>query len=228
MLQTETTVQTNVRREDRFGGYRPLEASTDRIVQPSFMPFSFSAEIPANQTQVVEPQTAFEVEKQYSFDKTQYQTSEPQIVAHEMEMPSVERKIVAQEETVYKPQAQTRSRVKLNARGKIMVAVYSIVVAIITAFCIYNAVAIGGLQEDIVAKSQIVASQTQVITGLQETYNSLGEDNTIMSQVDGEFKTPEASDVVSVSDFEMTERPSYKEETNWFEDFCEALKKLFS
>ena len=119
------------------------------------------------------------------------------------------------------------SRAKLNARGKILVAVYSIVAAIIVAFCIYNAVMISSLNSDIAVKNQIVTTETQVITDLTNTYNSLGEDDYVISQVGDSYKVPTSQDKVSVSDFKLKVREERKEETSWFEKFCESFRKLF-
>jgi len=225
MLQTETTVQTNTKREDRFGGYSTTENRTKTLFEPDFQPFTFGDEIPALSD------TAFEIEKQYTFDTTSYTQQEEK---KEMAQPTVQRsyetEIVAHKDAqiVAHKDAQIVAKAKLNARGKILVSVYSIIVAIIVAFCIYSGVIVANLGNDISAKQQIVATESGVISQLQNAYNSLGEDDVIISQVGDEFKVPTSADTVSVSDFEMKERPEAKEETNWFEKFCNSLKKLFS
>ncbi len=216
MLQTETTVKANTRRDDRFGGFSTQTAPSQTITEPEFAPFSFGTEVSS------EPETAFEVEKQYNFDTTSYQeVSEKK----QMQIPTLERKIEHQEQEIV---AKTYSKPKLNARGKIMVSVYSIIVAIIVAFCIYNAVSINGLQADVATKNEIVATQTAVITELQNTYNSLGEEDNILTQVGDSFKTPTEADTTVLSNFELSVREKPAEQTNWFEKFCESLRKLFS
>jgi len=218
MTHTETTVRTNVRREDRFGGYQTTDTRSHTMFEPEFKPFTFgNQEIVANhETEIVASEPAFEVEKQYTFDTTSYERKE-----QEMSIPTLEKR---KEETAYQPKVKA----KLNARGKIVVAVYSIVVAIIVAFCIYNGVMISGLNSDVDYKNGIVATQTQVITDLQNTYNSLGEDDAIISQVGDSFKVPTSADTVALSDFTIAEREVKQEQTNWFERFCETIKKLFS
>ena len=145
-----------------------------------------------------------------------------------METPSIERntEIVAREEIVatkaYAPKA------RLNARGKIMVTMFSIVMAIIVALAIYNAVAINGLVGDIAYKEGIVATQTEAVAQLQNTYDNLGADDTIYAAANGEFKLPEESDIVRIEGFEMAERQAEASQSNWFEDFCETIRRLFS
>ncbi|MBQ3158495.1 MAG: hypothetical protein IJB98_02255 [Clostridia bacterium] len=232
MTETQTRVQTARQTEqDFFAGYKPLTPTTDRIASPVFKPYTFDTE-PEVSTSYYQAPTytetpsytetpAFEVEKGYSFDTSTYETSKA------MATPSIERReeIVARDEQV---QTKTYAKAKLNARGKIIVAVYSIVVAIIVALCIYNAVAISGMTSDIAYKEAIVASQTEIISSLESTYNSLGEEDVIISSTAGEFKTPTESDIVRIDGFEMAERTSTKTQTNWFEDLCEAIRKLFS
>ena len=237
---TDTEVKTQVRRDDRFGGFNRTDTRQSTLFEPEFKPFSYGTEeIVASTDQIVastdeivadgtdeivasEPQ--FEVEKQYHFNTQRYNQSREYDETREMDMPTFERDSAVQ----YKNQVQTYRKVKLNARGKIAITVYSIVVAIIVAFCIYNGVMINSVNSQILGKSEIVATQTQVITDLENTYNSLGKDDYIISQVGDSFKVPTVADTVSVSDFKMTERAERPEETNWFEDFCEALRKLFN
>ena len=232
---TETQSRTQTAREtqqDFFAGYQPLSPTTDRIAAPEFRPYTFDASAPDSEvsyyqtpsyTQTQEP--AFEVEKQYTFDTSSYEQEETRTMA----TPSIQRntEIVAREEET-KVQIKTAAKAKLNARGKIMISVYSIVVAIIVAFCIYNAVAINGLQSDIAYKDGIVATQTEIVAGLQNTYNNLGLDDTIIASTAGEFKAPTDADIVKVGGFELTERPAAETQSNWFEDLCEAIRKLFS
>ena len=208
MLQTDTTVKTSASRVDRYGGYSTEQRRNQTTqVEPEFKPFSYGTEEPS-----IESETAFEVEKQYNFDMGPYADASKE-QTKVMEIPTLERRQRIQTEATTK----TYSRAKLNARGKIMVAVYSIIVAIIVAFCIYNAVAISGLESDIVTKNGIVATQTEVITELENT-----------SQVGDEFRSPTDSDIVALDSFEMSVREQAESQSNWFERFCEKLRKLFS
>lgn len=199
-MATETEVRTSSKIEKQS------------VFQPDFKPFTFS--IDQNLTETKEP--AFEVEKQFSLDTSSYEESTPQ-----MDMPYVQRSIVAEK-------ISTDSKVRLNSRGKIIVAVYSIIVAIIVAFCIYNAVSIGNMEAGIIAKSQIVATESNVITALEDTYSSLGEEENILSQLDPSFKKPTSDDISFIDDFEMAVRTKPNTQSNWFENFCKSLKKLFS
>lgn len=232
MTETQTRVQTaRDSQQDFFTDYKPLSPTTDRIASPEFKPYTFDASAPTSEVDYYQAPTytetqtpAFEVEKQYTFDTSTYEQAQHQTMA----TPSIQRntEIVAREEEA-KVQTKTMAKAKLNARGKIMITVYSIVVAIIVAFCIYNAVAINGLQSDISYKDGIVAYQTEVVANLQNTYDNLGAEDTIRNSA-GEFKSPSDADIVRVGGFELTERPAEATQSNWFEDVCEAIRKLFS
>ena len=225
---TDYETQTRVRtarntQQDFFAGYQPVTPTSERIQAPTFMPYSFDVSAPVETPQrEVEQAPSFEVEQGYSFDTTTYDNRRV------METPSIERntEIVAREEIVatkaYAPKA------RLNARGKIMVTMFSIVMAIIVALAIYNAVAINGLVGDIAYKEGIVATQTEAVAQLQNTYDNLGADDTIYAAANGEFKLPEESDIVRIEGFEMAERQAEASQSNWFEDFCETIRRLFS
>jgi len=236
---TDTEVRTQVRRDNRFGGFRGSESTQRNLFEPEFKPFAFgqtedivasgqtedivasgqTEDIVASTDQIVASEPEFTYERQYSFSTNPYEQEK-----REMNITSFKR---SEEVETYKEQ-KTYARARLNARGKIAIAVYSIVAMIIVAFCIYNGVMINSLNGDIASKSQIVANQTQVINELEATYNSLGEEGYIVSQVGDSFKVPTEADTVKVKDFELKERKHKAEETNWFESFCKTLRKLFS
>ena len=235
----DTEVRTQVRRDDRYGGFNRTESRQGNIFEPEFKPFSYGTDqivastdqivastdqIVASTDQIVASEPEFTIEKQYSFGKEAYQE---EAEANQRQMNITDFKRASSFDQEQQKTYNTFARAKLNARAKILISVYSIVAAIIVAFCIYNAVMIGSLNGAIVAKNQLVSTETQVISDLTNTYNSLGEDDYIISQVGDTYKAPTNQDKVSVSDFEFKTRNQRKEETNWFEKFCESFKKLF-
>ena len=210
MTETEKYIKTAESRE-----VSGSTVDTQEFV-PEFKPFRYG-------TEIAQEETAFEVEKQYNFDANKYSFKENEPAR--MDFPTVEKnkqeraEIVAKREIVARPQ--------LNARGKIVASVFAIIVAIMVAFCIYNAVSINGLERAIAAKSQIALEQSQVITELQNTYNSLGEEENILSRLEGSYRRPSASDIQKLEKFEMSQREIKEEQSNWFERFCKKLSHLF-
>lgn len=210
MTETEKYVETK------------QETTTQTTYEPEFKPFTFEG----NSSTATE----YEIEKQYTFDTEGLkQLGE---MSRQMDFATIDRTEEKEQEIVAKQQIVARqeivARPRLNARGKIMLSVYSIIVAIIVAFCIYNAVCINSVRAEIANKNVIVATQNEVINGLEDTYNRLGDEEEIKVKVKNKLKDPEDDDVVEVEGFSLSTRPEEQKQTNWFEEFCQKLKKLFS
>ena len=204
------------------------------LFEPDFQPISYGKVV--DTTIYAEPE--FEIEKPISFgkefsDQDQAERSyikshgDKEIVAHgDTEIVAHgDREIVAHGDREIV--AKQNGKIKLNARGKIAVTVYSIIVAIFMAFAIYSGVMIASYSSQIAAKSEIVARQEQVINSLSSTYNSLGESDSIYVSA-SEFEAISEANTTHISDFEMAERSKTQVSTNWFEDLCEKIRKLFS
>ena len=58
------------------------------------------------------------------------------------------------------------------------------------------------------------------------TYNSLGESDSIAVSAN-DFEVISESNSTHISDFEMAERTKTEVSSNWFEDFCQKIRKLF-
>lgn len=184
---------------------------TEQEYEPEFSPFSFGED---------KEDTAFEVEQQYTAQTLK--TDAPAM----MELPTFKTSEEENVEIVANKQAQARPH--LNAHGKIVASVFAVIVAIMIAFCIYNAVSINNLENVVAYKQQIVAEQNEVISNLEAEYNSLGEDiSERLDDLDTKFREPNADDIKRVKKFEMSEREKQEEPSNWFERFCEKLRNLF-
>lgn len=192
------------------------------LFTPDFEPIEYDSG--SNVQIVAKTEPAFEVEKQYSFDTSSY--SEESKQEQIMEMPTLEKRT----EIVAKSDDQTERKVypTLNARAKILISCYSIIVAIMIAFAIYSGVMIAQYGAEIAAKTQIVASQTTVIKDIENTYDSLGDNQVIKVSVSDDFKEPTSANTKHIETPKMYERTENKVETNWFEEFCQKLRKLFS
>jgi len=203
----ETRTQT---RTDRFGGYSsfrsPVVEEEEEYQQTST--FFDDEETPE-----------FEVQKNYNFSRHEDVTTDEEQVT--MAMPNVIRKEKVQE-------IQSESKVKLRARAKIAITVYSIILLSLIAFAIYNAVAINQMQAIVAAKNQTYITESIVINDLLEEYNSLGSSDRILSEVEGEFIEPTESNIIRVSRGSMEEREETQIESNWFEELCQFLSGLFS
>ena len=200
------------------------------LFEPDFQPISYGKVIDSS----IYAEPEFEIEQPYYDNFVQKEEKsyikshgETEIIAHgEREIVAHgEREIVAHGEREIV--ANQNAKIRLNARGKIAITVYSIIVAIFMAFAIYSGVMISSYSSQIAAKSEIVANQERVISGLSTTYNSLGESDAIAASAT-EFEVISEENATHISGSQMAERPKTQAPTNWFEDLCEKIRRLFS
>ena len=168
--------------------------------------------------------TAFEVEKNYNttnYDDEEEETK-PEFVMARKGLLEVDRPYKAELAT------QTKTKVQLSARMKIALTVYSLVIALIVGFAIYNAVAISNLNGTINATAYEISQSQEVINGLETEYNELGTSATIEGKVPDSFVQIEEgvnsfSKTAPILDAEET----IEVESNWFDKICEFFSSLF-
>ena len=209
---TESQTKTRQSRYGGFGSYsiydepeqETEQTSTQEVAQPSIFDF--------------DDNTEYEVERNYSsLDEEAVETND-----RVMSMPSVVPRENIQTRPVYE------GKVKLRARAKIAITVYSIILACLISFAIYNAVAISNMNASIATQNQTMIEEQLVINELLSEYNNLGSDTTIRLRTEGVFVEPTESDIVRASKTQMVERDEVPVESNWFEDLCEFISELFS
>lgn len=116
-----------------------------------------------------------------------------------------------------------RAKMELTVRAKLMISVYSIIVLLLGALMIYNAVSIGNYNSSIAQNKQILTVEQQSLTEMEAALESLKGSAT--AEV-----TAEMSQVSSISEldvFEKLSRPSYTKDTNLFDKICEFFSNLF-
>ena len=167
---------------------------------------------------------AFEVEKNYntnSYDEDE-EDSKPEFVMAKKGLLEVDRPYTQQ------AYAEPKAKTKLSARLKIALTVYSLVIALIIGFAIYNTVAISSLNGTINA-TNIEISETQgVIKELEAEYNELGTSAYIENRVPDNFVeivdgTNSFSKTAPILDAEEV----IEAETNWFDKLCQFFSSLF-
>ena len=214
----ETTYTTSTRtRTDRYGGYSPYGNRRFSEVQDDE---EYSVPVQTSLLDDEDDTPEYEVEKNYLYSSDNDVVREENV--RKMAMPDVYRKAKVVEEII------PEQRVKIRARGKIAIAVYSIIILSLIAFAIYNAVAINQMQALVATKNQTYITQSEVINDLMREYNNLGSDETIRDKVAGEFIVPSENDIVRVSKSSMETRRETVVESNWFEELCSFLSGLFN
>lgn len=134
--------------------------------------------------------------------------------------------------TIHKNEEVTQNKsqelkFKLNARGKIIVSVFSIISILLLSFCIYNAVLIGSLKSTIADKQIEAELLNREVYDATIDYNNITSTNSILAQLPAGY-TDGADKIVEVSlnqqpNINIVEAPS-----NWFDKLCNFLSNLFN
>lgn len=186
-----------------------FSSSVSTSYQPSYSTLYTDTQEDENTSTAYESETEYKINEDLGGDVTIVPTF----------MPTIERK--AQEKEIQDV------KLKLNARGKIIVAVFSIISVLLLSFCIYNAVLIGNLNATL--KEQQVKAElvTRDVYNATNEYNNITSTDNILASlpagyVDGSNKVMEVN---------LTERPqivSAEPSSNWFDKLCKFLSNLFN
>lgn len=122
---------------------------------------------------------------------------------------------------------QTPLKVRLNARGKIIVSVLAICICALVAFMVGNIVTINNLNGVIAQKQEYVLEQQQVVSDLQQEYDSL-ENGVQENATQNGYSPIDASQVTEVSGVTQISKETAEIETNWFDRLCDWLSGLFN
>lgn len=215
MVSTQTRTETL--EDEEYGNRRFVQTSIDEDEEVSGNRFSMPS-FNSSWTTTTETEPAFEIEKEYNGQEEERQ--EDFRVAKDA-MHEVERK-----QQVIAP-GVPKTRTKLSPRLKIMMTVYSLVVALLIGFAIYNAVAISSGVSGLASKKIEVSASAEVINNLQAQYNELGTEQTIKDKVAGEFIDADGSNTIIIDKPQLDAVKVYEAPTNWFDKLCEFFSGLF-
>jgi|GEM_PF-3847184 len=111
--------------------------------------------------------------------------------------------------------------ISINLRGKLIIGVFTTIVALLCILLIYNAVLINRYKAEIGADSQIV-SELEV-----ENASLEGMLNDVISGVSPEGLGMSEGVAESIPLIERTPDPKVTAETNWFDAICNFFSELF-
>lgn len=210
-IEEETQTDTNV----GFGFNRTNQLD-NQLDFSSAVPYtSYSPYQTQQETEVDEPEPSYTVEQEYKInglpeDEVIVPTFMPVLKSEKKETPVYDYKL------------------KLNARGKIMATVFGVVVSILVAFMIYNAVTIARLSNslDYLQAEQISSSAS--VTQQEMKYQSLASDDNYrrLAGEDGLGFSEGGSFKINLQQRPEIENPQTS--TNWFNNLCEFFSNLFN
>ncbi|MEG1582168.1 MAG: hypothetical protein RR334_03340 [Clostridia bacterium] len=192
--------------EERFGGF---SSSYSRGV-----PNTTIVDEPINTTETDAP--LYEIEQEYTSNEPKAYEEHVKKMSAYSPAPSI------------LDSSKTSTSVHVNARGKIMLSVYSIIVAILVAFTIYNAVIINNYENQIASFRITASGMVRDVSELQSTYDNLATDNAVNEKLDSTWKDPDTKDTVTLNAPVLSDVPSYDIPSTLFDKICEFLSGLFS
>lgn len=212
---TENETQTQTSTGFNFNKTNQLDNQLDfSSTIPSYT--GFSPYQTQTQEEVEEQTPTYEVEKEYKISG----------------LPEDEEIVPAFMPTVNSTQPEiverTDFKIKLNARGKIIASVFSIVACCLIAFMIYNAVVIAKLTSNLNSLEMERANNASIVTDLQDNHQQITSNTHLSDEAVGlglEY-SPESADVT----ISLPTRPEINEPqktTNWFNSLCEFFSNLF-
>jgi cell division protein FtsL len=123
-----------------------------------------------------------------------------------------------------------RQRIELGARMKIVASMFAIIVASLIVAIVWNFANAASMKASFAGKQVEINALTQSIMGLKEEYNLLSDDEQIKSKAENAGYVDSTDDNTIVVDFDSYYAEQTLEEvpSNWFNDVCDFLSKLFA
>ncbi len=223
-----TFQQTRERRGNTT--YNPYDAQEDTLY--NYQPQEEVEEVQTYTTEI--PDTTFDdvTETPDYTGETEYKTDE--LTGEENEytivktfMPNVEREFVQQVPVEIQRKTVTRTKVKLNTRGKIFACMYSLVATLLIAFSIYNAVALANVNKSISYKEQQYTKLNSEVNSLNVEYTNLNNYGQNGTNIPDGYQSVNSNNTVKLT---IDQRPEFIEvsaDGNWFNTICEFLSNLF-
>ena len=135
-------------------------------------------------------------------------------------MPSLREKQEVVEEVAVEKVAFT-----LSLKGKLLIALCSSIMALLSILLIYNAVLIGSYNTQIATGYQTLSEMETVSTELTQQLSAVESNVEFMLQDLGISQS--SANTVTLNTIERQQKIQYLEETNWFDSVCEFISNLF-
>ncbi len=144
---------------------------------------------------------------------------------YKMETPTI-----LKDETPVVNLVKTKHKIELQARMKIVIAMFSVIMSLLLFVSIYNFVFASKLKSGFADKQAQIASLQTSISQLSAEYNFLGEDEQILDLAKSEgYVDVSDENTMTIKLGEFHEEQQVKDlPSNWFNDVCDFLSGLFS
>lgn len=124
---------------------------------------------------------------------------------------------------------KTRQKIALSGRMKIVATMFSVIMAALMFLIVFNFASVGAINSAISDRQFTVNELNVRINELQSQYNELSDDdNFYRNAVDNNYVRPDESNTVHMSSSDLYEEETIEKlPSNWFNDFCNFLSRLF-
>ena len=121
-------------------------------------------------------------------------------------------------------------RIELHARMKIVIAMFSVIVATLLFAIVWNFASAAKMRATFAGKEQEIAQLQESILGLKSEYTSLDNDELIKLKAENEgYVDQNVDNTIDVEVKKIYEETAVEDlPSNWFNDVCDFLSGIFS
>ena len=155
---------------------------------------------------------------------------EEEEVEQRFETPSLNAPVIQRSEPTVNL-IKKRAKLVFETRMKIVVAVFSMIVACLLFISIFNFIQVGKIESQFASKQIEIASLEKSISDSKATYTLVNDDEYLRQWAEtNEFVQADDTNTIVVDISKFYEQPAGPEDvpSNWFNDVCEFLSRLFA
>ena len=157
-----------------------------------------------------------------SFSSNSFAESETKTISRQMNTPMIEKSAPAVN------LVKSKARMVLETRMKIVLSVFSVIVACLLFVSIFNFISAGKIEASFLGKQQQINSLEQSISNANDEYIRVSED-ALNDYISENGCKPKDGNTIVINIDEVYEEQVLQEiPSNWFNDVCEFFSKLFA
>ena len=168
--------------------------------------------------------------EQKSYNSVSSNTFEDEEQEQRFETPSLNAPVIQRSEPTVNL-IKKRAKLIFETRMKTVIAVFSVIVACLLFISIFNFIQVGRIESQFASKQIEIASLEKSITDSKATYTLVSDDEYLKEwAATNEFVEADETNTIVVDISEFYQQPAGPEDipSNWFNDVCEFLSRLFA
>jgi hypothetical protein len=169
--------------------------------------------------------------EQKSYNSVSQDTFEEEEQEQVFETPSLNAPVIIQKSEPTVNLVKKRAKLVLETRMKTVVAVFAMIVACLLFVSIFNFIQVGKIESTCADKQLEIAALENSISSSKATYTLVSEEEYLRQWAEtNEFVEADDTNTIVVDLSQFYTEPAGPEEipSNWFNDVCEFLSRLFA